>query len=91
MNSTPKETGGGYTSNSRRNRPIQSNDYRRCSSNSRSELRSFDGTELNTRTEPIALDRASYNQGKNAQYEIGVDESGTAFTVVAKGPGLVAE
>ena len=40
---------------------------------------------------PIALDRSAYNQGKNAQYEIGVDESGTAFTVVAKGPGLVAE
>lgn len=42
-------------------------------------------------TQPIALDRAAYNQGKNANYDIGVDESGTAFTVVAKGPGLVKE
>lgn len=39
----------------------------------------------------IALDRASYNQGKNASYDIGVDEGGTAFTVTAKGPGLVKE
>lgn len=40
---------------------------------------------------PIALDRASFNQGKNGQYDIGVDETGIAFTVVAKGPGAGKE
>lgn len=35
-----------------------------------------------------ALDRASYNQGKNAQYKISIDED-IAQTVVAKGPGAV--
>lgn len=37
----------------------------------------------------IALDRSSYNQGKNAKYDIGVDTEGIAFTVTAKGPGAV--
>ena len=37
----------------------------------------------------IALDRSSYNQGKNAKYDIGVDPEGIAFTVTAKGPGAV--
>ena len=37
----------------------------------------------------IALDRSSYNQGKNAQYDIGIDTEGIAFTVTAKGPGAV--
>ena len=35
-----------------------------------------------------ALDRTSYNQGKNAQYKIQIDEN-IAQTVVAKGPGAV--
>lgn len=38
----------------------------------------------------ISLDRAAYNQGQNAQFDIGVSEDGTAQTVVAKGPGAVA-
>ena len=37
----------------------------------------------------ISLDRAAYNQGINAQYDIGIDDSGTAHTLVAKGPGAV--
>ena len=37
----------------------------------------------------IALDRASYNQGKNAQFDIGINENGTAQSLVAKGPGAV--
>ena len=37
----------------------------------------------------IALDRSSYNQGKNAKYDIGVDPEGIAFAVTAKGPGAV--
>ena len=38
----------------------------------------------------ISLDRSAYNQVKNAQFNIGVDESGTAFSCIAKGPGAVA-
>lgn len=37
----------------------------------------------------IALDRSSYNQGRNAKYDIGVDPEDIAFTVTAKGPGAV--
>ena len=36
-----------------------------------------------------ALDRASFNQGINAKFDIGIDESGIAHTLVAKGPGAV--
>lgn len=38
----------------------------------------------------FAIDRAAFNQGINAKYDIGIDESGIAYTVVAKGPGAVA-
>ena len=38
----------------------------------------------------IAQDRAAYNQGKNAKFDIGVNEDGTAFPCIAKGPGAVA-
>ena len=47
---------------------------------------------LNTVDRPAvcySLDRAAYNQGINAQYDIGVDDSGTAHTLVAKGPNTV--
>ena len=37
----------------------------------------------------VALDRASYNQGQNAQFDIGVDDKGIAQSLVAKGPGAV--
>lgn len=37
---------------------------------------------------PIGIDRASFNQGKNAQYGIQVEEE-KAQTIVAKGPGGV--
>lgn len=36
-----------------------------------------------------ALDRAAYNQGQNAQFDISVQEE-MAQTIVAKGPGAVA-
>lgn len=36
-----------------------------------------------------ALDRSSFNQGINAQYDIGIDDSGIAQTLVAKGLGAV--
>lgn len=38
----------------------------------------------------ISIDRAAYNQGINAAYDIGIDENGIAYTAVAKGPGAVA-
>lgn len=38
---------------------------------------------------PIALDRAFYNQGANAQYDPQLYEDGTCPTLVAKGPGAV--
>ena len=38
---------------------------------------------------PIAIDRAFYNQGKNAQYEPQTYEDGTVPTVVARGPSAV--
>ena len=38
----------------------------------------------------VCLDRSSYNQGKNAKFDIGIDENGTAHSLVAKGPGAVA-
>jgi len=37
----------------------------------------------------FALDRAAYNQGQNAQFDIGVEKNGPAYTVLAKGPGAV--
>lgn len=35
------------------------------------------------------IDRAAYNQGINAKYDIGIDENGPAYTIVSKGPGAV--
>ena len=37
----------------------------------------------------VVMDRASYNQGENALYNIGIDEKGIAFSHIAKGPGAV--
>ena len=37
----------------------------------------------------ISIDRAAFNQGENAKYDIGIDKTGIAQTVVAKGPGAV--
>jgi DNA (cytosine-5)-methyltransferase 1 len=37
----------------------------------------------------ISLDRAAFNQGKNAKYMPGIDNSGKHFSVVATGPGAV--
>lgn len=41
------------------------------------------------RTGVITMDRAAFNQGQNAKYNIGVDENSVAYTVTAKGPGAV--
>ena len=37
----------------------------------------------------IAIDRAAFNQGENAKYDIGIDKTGIAQTVVAKGSGAI--
>jgi DNA (cytosine-5)-methyltransferase 1 len=39
--------------------------------------------------EPIAIDRAAFNQGENALYEPQINEDGTNSTLVAKGPSAV--
>lgn len=39
----------------------------------------------------IALDRASFNQGVNAQYDPKISEDGINSTLTAKGPGAVCE
>ena len=52
-------------------------------------LNTFDQGDVRTNECVIALDRASYNQGKNAQFDIGISESGTAQSLVAKDPGAV--
>lgn len=46
------------------------------------------GDNMNTPT--YALDRAAYNQGRNAQFDIGISDEDRAQTLVAKGPGAVA-
>ena len=40
--------------------------------------------------EPIAIDRAYFNQGKNAQYDPQLYDDGTVSTLVSKGPSAVA-
>ena len=37
----------------------------------------------------IALDRAAFNQGKNAQYDFKVDDEGVNSTIVSKGPSAI--
>ena len=39
--------------------------------------------------EVLGLDRASYNQGKNAQFDFSITEDGTEPTLTARGPGAV--
>ena len=53
-------------------------------------LNVFDNTEKRTPTVIVAMDRASFNQGKNAKYDMGIDENGIAHSMVAKGLGAVA-
>lgn len=39
--------------------------------------------------EVIAIDRAAFNQGKNALYDFSIESGGMAQTIVARGPGAV--
>ena len=54
-------------------------------------LNVFDVGDVRT-TEAVvyALDRASFNQGKNAQFDFEVSDNGVNSTIVAKGPSAVA-
>ena len=47
------------------------------------------GTEGGNVPMVLALDRASYNQGKNAQYDFEISDKGINSPLVAKGPGAV--
>jgi len=51
---------------------------------------SFTIDATNTHAVVYALDRASYNQGENAKFDISIQDDETTQTIVAKGPGAVA-
>jgi DNA (cytosine-5)-methyltransferase 1 len=52
-------------------------------------LNAFDVGDVRTTECVIALDRASFNQGKNAKYDFEVSEDGINSPIVAKGPSAV--
>ena len=52
-------------------------------------LNTFDQGDTRATDVVVALDRASYNQGVNAKFDIGIDENGIAHSLVAKGPSAV--
>ena len=52
-------------------------------------LNAFDIGDVRTTECVIALDRASFNQGKNAKYDFEVSEDGINSPIVAKGPSAV--
>ncbi len=65
-------------------------EYRESEKSSSLKARDYkDATDLVVNEQPIALDRAFYNQGANAQYDPQLYEDGTCPTLVAKGPGAV--
>lgn len=69
-------------------------EYRDCNCASSLKMRDYkDATDLVC--EPVeqpvfALDRTSFNQGENAQYDFQINDDGIAQTLVAKGPGAVS-
>ena len=53
-------------------------------------LNAFDvGDKRTTEAVVVALDRASFNQGKNAQFDFEVSDKGVSSPLVAKGPSAV--
>jgi site-specific DNA-cytosine methylase len=52
-------------------------------------LNAFDVGDVRTTECVVALDRASFNQGKNAQYDFEVSTKGVNSPLVAKGPSAV--
>jgi DNA (cytosine-5)-methyltransferase 1 len=64
-------------------------DYKDCGVASGLKARDYkDATDLVA--QPIAIDRAFFNQGQNAQYDPQLYEDGTNPTLVARGPNAVA-
>ena len=64
-------------------------DYKNCEVASGLKARDYkDATDLVA--QPVAIDRAFFNQGQNAQYDPQYYTDGTAPTLVARGPSAVA-
>lgn len=56
-----------------------------------STLKAGMGDQMPHICHPVILDRASFNQGENAQYEPKIEETETSPTVIARGPHAVAQ
>ena len=66
------------------------NDYETWKeSDTANTFNAFDTGDVRTSEVVIALDRAAYNQGKNAQFDFEVSDKGVNSPLVAKGPGAV--
>ena len=52
-------------------------------------LNAFDVGDVRTTECVVALDRASFNQGKNAKYDFEISDEGISSPLVAKGPSAV--
>lgn len=66
-------------------------DYKDCGVASCLKARDYkDATDLVCEEQPIAIDRAFFNQGQNAQYDPQFYTDGTVPTLVARGPSAVA-
>lgn len=52
---------------------------------------SYGETESSTERHPVVVDRAAFNQGKNAQFDIKIEETETIPSMVARGPHAVAQ
>ena len=52
-------------------------------------LNAFDVGDVRTSEVVVALDRAAFNQGKNAQYDFEITDSGISSPLVARGPSAV--
>ena len=48
-------------------------------------------TESSGESHPVVVDRAAFNQGKNAQFDIKIEETETVPSMVARGPHAVAQ
>lgn len=48
-------------------------------------------TESSSESRPVLVDRAAFNQGKNAQFDIKIEETETVPSLVARGPHAVAQ
>ncbi len=89
------ETGGGNVTMvmqcySKSKRAQNNTDYETWNeSETANTLNAFDVGDVRTTECVVALDRASFNQGKNAKFDFEVSEDGINSTIVAKGPSAV--